>query len=59
MATGGGVTCVIASGTAEGVIPAVASGSHVGTRFAAPAAARAGLQALAAPRQADPGAGGR
>jgi glutamate 5-kinase len=35
MATGGGVTCVIASGTADGVIPAVASGSHVGTRFAA------------------------
>src|SRR5690606_8671619 len=33
MATGGGVTCVIASGTAEGVIPAVASGHHVGTRF--------------------------
>lgn len=34
MATGGGVTTVIASGTAEGVIPAVASGHHVGTRFA-------------------------
>lgn len=33
MATGGGVTCVIASGTTEGVIPAVASGHHVGTRF--------------------------
>ena len=33
MATGGGVTCVIASGTAEGVIPGVASGHHVGTRF--------------------------
>jgi glutamate 5-kinase len=33
MATGGGVTCVIASGTAEGVIPGVASGRHVGTRF--------------------------
>lgn len=33
MATGGGVTCVIASGTADGVIPAVASGHHVGTRF--------------------------
>ena len=33
MATGGGVTTVIASGTAEGVIPAVASGHHVGTRF--------------------------
>jgi glutamate 5-kinase len=39
MATGGGVTCVIASGTAEGVIPAVASGHHVGTRFS-PAARR-------------------
>ena len=34
MATAGGVTCVIASGTADGVIPAVASGQHVGTRFA-------------------------
>jgi glutamate 5-kinase len=33
MATGGGVTCVIASGSADGVIPAVASGQHVGTRF--------------------------
>jgi glutamate 5-kinase len=33
MATGGGVTCVIASGSAEGVIPGVASGHHVGTRF--------------------------
>jgi glutamate 5-kinase len=33
MATGGGVTCVIASGSADGVIPAVASGHHVGTRF--------------------------
>ncbi len=33
MATGGGVTCVIASGSAEGVIPSVASGHHVGTRF--------------------------
>lgn len=33
MATGAGVACVIASGTAEGVIPAVASGHHVGTRF--------------------------
>ena len=33
MATGGGVTCVIASGAAEGVIPGVASGHHVGTRF--------------------------
>jgi glutamate 5-kinase len=41
MATGGGVTTVIASGTAEGVIPAVASGHHVGTRFA-PAARREG-----------------
>lgn len=34
MATGGGVTCVVASGSADGVIPAIASGSHVGTRFA-------------------------
>ncbi len=33
MATGGGVTCVIASGSDEGVIPGVASGHHVGTRF--------------------------
>jgi len=33
MATGGGVTCVIASGSADGVIPAVSSGQHVGTRF--------------------------
>lgn len=33
MATGGGVVCVIASGTTEGVIPAVASGHRVGTRF--------------------------
>jgi glutamate 5-kinase len=33
MATGGGVTCVIASGSEEGVIPAIASGHHVGTRF--------------------------
>ncbi len=41
MATGGGVTTVIASGTADGVIPAVASGHHVGTRFA-PAARREG-----------------
>ena len=39
MATGGGVTTVIASGTEDGVIPAVASGHHVGTRFA-PAARR-------------------
>lgn len=35
MATGGGVACVIASGTAAGVIEAVASGSPVGTRFPA------------------------
>ncbi len=35
MATGGGVTCVIASGSAEGVITAIASGGHVGTRFRA------------------------
>jgi glutamate 5-kinase len=41
MATGGGVTCVIASGTADGVIPAVASGRHVGTRFG-PSARREG-----------------
>jgi glutamate 5-kinase len=34
MATAAGVTCVIASGLAEGVITAVASGHHVGTRFA-------------------------
>jgi len=34
MATGGGVTTVIASGIDDGVIPAVASGHHVGTRFA-------------------------
>ncbi len=33
MATGGGVTTVIASGTADDVITAVASGHHVGTRF--------------------------
>jgi glutamate 5-kinase len=33
MATGGGVSCVIASGTADGVIGAIASGRHVGTRF--------------------------
>lgn len=37
MATGGGVTCVIASGSADGVIPSVASGHHVGTRFGAAA----------------------
>jgi glutamate 5-kinase len=41
MATGGGVTTVIASGTSDGVIPAVASGHHVGTRFE-PAARREG-----------------
>jgi glutamate 5-kinase len=34
MATGGGVACVIASGVDEGVIPGVASGHRVGTRFA-------------------------
>jgi len=39
MATGGGVACVIASGTDEGVIPGIASGRHVGTRFS-PAARR-------------------
>jgi glutamate 5-kinase len=33
MATGGGVSCVIASGAADGVITAIASGQHVGTRF--------------------------
>jgi glutamate 5-kinase len=33
MATGAGVTCVIASGRTDGVIPAVATGQHVGTRF--------------------------
>jgi glutamate 5-kinase len=33
MATGAGVTCVIASGRADGVLGAVASGHHVGTRF--------------------------
>lgn len=35
MATGGGVACVIASGSAPGVIAAIASGGHVGTRFRA------------------------
>lgn len=35
MATGGGVSCVIASGSADGVITAIASGHHVGTRFRA------------------------
>jgi len=34
MATGAGMTCVIASGRADGVLAAVASGHHVGTRFA-------------------------
>lgn len=34
MATGAGVTCVIASGRADGVLAAVASGHRVGTRFA-------------------------
>jgi len=34
MATGAGVTCVIASGRTDGVLGAVASGHHVGTRFA-------------------------
>jgi glutamate 5-kinase len=33
MATEAGVTCVIASGVDAGVIPAVTSGGHVGTRF--------------------------
>ena len=33
MATSAGVGCVIASGADEGVITAVASGHHVGTRF--------------------------
>ncbi|MEQ9336407.1 MAG: glutamate 5-kinase, partial [Miltoncostaeaceae bacterium] len=33
MATGGGVGCVIASGSAEGVITGLASGRHIGTRF--------------------------
>jgi len=33
MATAGGVTTVIASGRDDGVLPAVAHGSHVGTRF--------------------------
>lgn len=35
MATSAGVTCVIASGSADGVIAAAASGHRVGTRFAA------------------------
>jgi glutamate 5-kinase len=34
MATGAGVTCVIASGRAEGVLAAIASGHRAGTRFA-------------------------
>jgi glutamate 5-kinase len=34
MATAAGVTCVIASGSADGVLAAVASGHRVGTRFA-------------------------
>jgi glutamate 5-kinase len=34
MATAAGVTCVIGSGRADGVLAAVASGHHVGTRFA-------------------------
>ena len=33
MATAAGITCVVASGEAEGVITAVAHGQHVGTRF--------------------------
>ncbi len=33
MATAAGVTCVIAGGRTDGLIPAVASGQHVGTRF--------------------------
>jgi glutamate 5-kinase len=33
MATGAGVTCVIASGRNDGVLAAVATGHHVGTRF--------------------------
>jgi glutamate 5-kinase len=37
MATAAGVTCVIASGATDGVVGAVASGHHVGTRFAASA----------------------
>jgi glutamate 5-kinase len=35
MATAGGVTCVVASGTDDSVISGVASGRHVGTRFRA------------------------
>jgi glutamate 5-kinase len=34
MATAAGVTCVIASGSTDGVLAAVASGHRVGTRFA-------------------------
>jgi glutamate 5-kinase len=33
MATAAGITCIVASGRAEGVITAVAHGHHVGTRF--------------------------
>ncbi|MDX6644683.1 MAG: glutamate 5-kinase [Miltoncostaeaceae bacterium] len=40
MATEAGVTCVIASGVEPGVIPAVTSGGHVGTRFTPLARAR-------------------
>ena len=54
MATGAGVTCVVASGLAEGVIPAVASGHRVRDPFHPPAAPRVGVQALAALRQAHP-----
>lgn len=34
MATGAGVTCVVGSGRVDGLLGAVASGHHVGTRFA-------------------------
>ncbi len=34
MATAAGITCVIGSGVAEGVVTGIASGRHVGTRFA-------------------------
>ncbi len=33
MATAAGITCVIASGAADGVIAQIAHGAHVGTRF--------------------------
>ncbi len=33
MATAAGITCVIANGATDGVIPQVAHGAHVGTRF--------------------------